>query len=181
MITQKDSKKFAEEVLKKNLSELMAEYLLLHSEFVIKAANELAKEKGIKIDEKIFEIAGYLHDIGYSINEKNHAEESLKLTKERFPEIDKISSDCILNHSSNNKPITKEGKIFQMADKLAAFYPKFIINLIELEKKEGKLNEKEIIEKHKKKLEKYLHLFDDKEFKKVTNKYFQEFLDNIFK
>ncbi len=179
MITQKDSKKFAEETLKKDLSGLMAEYLLLHSEFVIRAANELAKAKEIKIDEKIFEIAGYLHDIGYSINEENHAEESLKLVKERFPEIDKIISDCILNHGYNKNPITKEGKIFQMADKLAAFYPEFIINLIELEKKEGKLNEEAIIEKHKKKMEKYVRLFDDKEFKKIADKYFQEFLNKI--
>ena len=133
MINMKQSKQFAEETLKKNLPELMAEYLLLHSKFIIRASKELVKEKNLIVDEKIFEIAGYLHDIGYSVNEEDHAEESFKITKKRFPEVNEIVLDCILNHSQNKEPLTQEGKIFQIADKLAAFYPEFIMKLIEFE------------------------------------------------
>lgn len=176
MINPIEAKRFAEEVLKQKLSKLLAKYYLLHSNFVIIAAKDLAKEKGLDINPEIFEISGYLHDIGYSVKEEGHAEESFKIAKNKFPNLDKRVIDCILNHGSDKKPLTEEGKIFQLADKLATFYPEFITKLIELEKKEGKLSEKEIIDEQKRRMEKYSLLFEDKYFIKLAKRYLEEFL-----
>jgi len=180
MINPIEAKKFAEKVLKQKLPKLLAEYYITHSKFVIIATKNLAKEKNLNVNPEILEISGYLHDTGYSIKEEGHAEESLKITENKFSNINKTIIDCILNHGPDKKPLTEEGKIFQLADKLAAFYPKFIIKLIELEEKEGKLSKKEIIEKQKRKMEKYFLLFEDKDFKKLAKKYFKEFLKKYY-
>jgi len=45
----------------------------------------------------------------------------LDLLEKNGFEIDDKLKDCILNHGVKSTPKTKEGKIFQMADKLSLF------------------------------------------------------------
>ncbi len=176
MVAPIKAKKLSEKIFKEKLPPLYSEYYLSHSKFVIIAAKDLSKEKNLNISPEIFEIAGYLHDLGYSVDDKNHAEESVKIAKNNFPGINAVIIDCIQNHGSDKKPLTKEGKIFQLADKLAAFYPKCISEVIKLEQKEGKLTYEEIIEKLNTKLQKYLDAFEDEGFKRLSNKYYKDFM-----
>lgn len=175
-LTPENAKEFSEKTLKNGLPELYYEYFWNHSLFVIKAAKDLAKEKNLKISHEFFEMAGYLHDIGYVVNEETHAQESLKLAEKEFGALDEAMKECILNHGRSKNPQTQEGKIFQMADKLSSFYPEFIEKLIDLEKREGKkLNE--TLEEHKKRLQKSLESFSDKDFQKIAKRYFNKFLN----
>ena len=60
-----------------------------------------------------------INDIGYCIDEEEHPKYSLKILKDLSYEISKTLEDCILNHGSDKEPITPEGKVFQMADKIS--------------------------------------------------------------
>ncbi len=92
----------------------------------------LAKNKNI--DKKALRIAGWVHDIGYVVNPKKHAEYSLKIL-ERYFIIDHVLRYCILNHSTEAKPKTEEGKIFQLADKLYLLNPEIVSFLVKYKKK----------------------------------------------
>jgi uncharacterized protein len=95
----------------------LREFLLVHSLKVSEMAVLLGKIKGLDIS--VLEIAGLLHDIGYSINEENHSQHSLNILEEKNFEISEKLKDCILNHGGKGSPKTEEGKIFQMADKIS--------------------------------------------------------------
>lgn len=75
----------------------------------------------IGINDDVFEIAGWVHDIGYSKNFENHADFAIPILQELGYEIDEILKDCILNHGNGKNPQTTEGKIFQLADKFSIF------------------------------------------------------------
>jgi len=95
------------------------DFILVHSEKVGKVAKMIAKKIGIY--NNIFEIAGWVHDIGYSKDYKNHADYAIPILQELGYEIDDILMDCVLNHGDKKNPQTTEGKIFQLADKLSIF------------------------------------------------------------
>ncbi len=102
-------------------------FFLLHCESVGEAAVALSKGKA---DEEILRIAGWVHDIGKAISYKEHAKHSLKILEKNF-EINEKLKDCILNHSSDKNPKTKEGKIFRVADKAFILNPKYLKFLVE--------------------------------------------------
>jgi len=174
--TPKLAKEFSENLIRKNIEKLKASYILLHSQFVIKAVKDLIEKKNLKFDLEQFEIAGYFHDVRYILEEEKHAEKSLEIVSEKFI-LNKILEDCILNHGSSAKPQTQEGKIFQLADKLSASYPEFVKKWFELEKQEGLLSDNEIKEKINKKLEKYLEIFEDKDYRKIAKENYKKSIE----
>jgi predicted hydrolase (HD superfamily) len=74
---------------------------------------------------EFFEIAGRIHDIWYARDEKNHANESLNILKEKWYNIDSVLQDCIINHGSSKQPHTAEGRLFQLIDKLSFFWSRY--------------------------------------------------------
>lgn len=95
------------------------EFLLIHSEKVGRVAKMIAQK--MKIKGEIFEIAGWIHDIGYSKNFENHADFAIPILKDMGYELNEMLEDCILNHGNGKAPKTVEGRIFQVADKLSIF------------------------------------------------------------
>ena len=119
----KKSEKFLKLNLKK-LSLLYRKWYYLHSKYVARASLDINP----KIDRNIISIAGWFHDIAKIKSDREHAKRSAKIAekflKGKIENIKlKIILDCIENHGTKDKPKTKEGKIFQSADKLAIFYP----------------------------------------------------------
>lgn len=174
MTSPKEALQFAKKLFSKYKSKLEGEYLLEHSRFVIIAFKDLIKTKKTNVNLKDIEVAGFLHDIGYCFEDKTHAQKSLEIAEKKF-KLNEIIKDCISNHSTEANPETKEGKIFQLADKLAFFYPAFIKRLIDLELKEGNHLNK-IILKIEEKMRKYVTLFTDKEYQQIAKRYLNLFL-----
>ena len=126
-LTLEKAEKIAKESFRKIKNKENREYHLLHSALVKKTVSILSKY--FDVDKKVLEIAALVHDIGYVIDPENHAEESLKILERKF-KVGKVLKDCILNHGFNKKPITLEGKIFQLADKLYILNPKLVSYLL---------------------------------------------------
>lgn len=95
------------------------DFFLVHSEKVGKVAKMIAQKIGI--NNNVFEIAGWVHDIGYAKDFENHAIHAIPILQELGYEVDEILKDCILNHGNGKNPETIEGKIFQLADKFSIF------------------------------------------------------------
>lgn len=127
------ARKLAVEIINKLDDQSRKDFLLIHSEKVGLIANLLAMSVNKQND--LFVVAGWLHDIGNIIDNKNHAKHSLTVLKERGIDVDEVLKDCILNHGDKNEAKTLEGKIFQIADKLSIFD----IDTIELFIKHGGL------------------------------------------
>ena len=127
-LTQLEAKKIALDIFAKIESVDSREFLLIHSDKVGKVAKMIARE--LKINDEIFEIAGWVHDIGYLNNFENHADFTIPILKEIGYDSDEILEDCILNHGNGKNPKTIEGKIFQLADKLSIFDVDIIENIL---------------------------------------------------
>ncbi len=87
------------------------DFFLVHSEKVGKVAKMIAQKLGIDNDN-IFEIAGWVHDIGYSKNFENHADHAIPILEELGYEVDYILRDCILNHGNKKIPKLPREKFF---------------------------------------------------------------------
>ena len=116
-LTIEKAKEISTEYLNKVEDKRLREFLLIHSSKVAKISALMGKVK--KLDIESLEIAGFVHDIGYFINEENHPKNSLDILEKENFEIDEKLKDCVLNHGANDKPQTEEGKIFQIADKIS--------------------------------------------------------------
>jgi len=127
-LTSSEAKKIALDIFAKIESVDSREFLLIHSEKVGKVAKTIAQ--GLKINDEIFEIAGWIHDIGYLNNFENHADFAIPIMKEMGYKLNEMLEDCILNHGNGKTPKTIEGKIFQLADKLSIFDVDIIENMI---------------------------------------------------
>lgn len=127
-LTPLEAKKIAQEIFSKLKPADSREFLLIHSEKVGKVAKMIAQE--LKINDEIFEIAGWVHDIGYSKSFENHANFTIPMLKEMGYDLDEKLEDCILNHGNGKNPKTTEGKIFQLADKLSIFDVDTIENML---------------------------------------------------
>ncbi len=114
-----NAKKIAFAISKKIQPPEQRDFFLIHSQKVVNISKLIAKK--INFGRDIFEIAGWIHDIGYSKNIKTHSRHTIPILHDLGYEIDNILKDCILNHGSDKKPKTIEGKIFQLADKLSIF------------------------------------------------------------
>lgn len=95
------------------------EFLMIHSEKAGKVAKMIAQK--LHINDEVFEIAGWVHDIGYLKDFENHSDFAIPILKDMGYEINETLEDCILNHGNGKIPKTIEGKIFQVADKLSIF------------------------------------------------------------
>jgi len=95
------------------------DFIMVHSEKVAKVAKMLAQKMGL--DDQLLEIAGWVHDLGYLKSGQEHAEQTILILQDLGYEIDQTLQECILNHGNGKTPQTKEGKIFQLADKLSIF------------------------------------------------------------
>ena len=104
-------------------------FFYAHTKGVVKTVKLLAKKEKLKCE--IFEIVAWVHDIGYSINKDKHAKYSLKILKKENFEVDKIMEDMILNHGNSGNPKTKQGKIIQIADKIAIIDKDFMQILLD--------------------------------------------------
>lgn len=95
------------------------DFFLIHTTNVVKIGKIIAKK--LDLNQDFFEIAGRIHDIGYSKYMEQHAEYSLSILTDLWYDIDQKLKDCILNHGNSKSPQTLEGKLFQIADKLSIF------------------------------------------------------------
>ena len=125
-LTPKIAEEFAREIFSK-FNDEEQESQLWHAKAVVNATLILSQNK--KVNKETLNVAGWIHDIGRSINAENHAEHSLEILEKKFS-ISPTLKDCILNHGSSEKPKTEEGKIFQLADKSCILNPEFINLLI---------------------------------------------------
>jgi HD superfamily phosphodiesterase len=130
-LTLSEARKTAMDVFEKIDSVELREFLLIHSEKVGKVAKIIARK--MEINDEMFEIAGWVHDIGYLKNFENHADFTIPILKEMGYELNEVLEDCILNHGNGKSPKTIEGKIFQVADKLSIFDADIIENMLKNE------------------------------------------------
>lgn len=141
-MNESEAKKFAEEKFK-SVSEEMFEWNYNHSKCMILALEEFCPNADYLPKLKAL---AWVHDIGKTIQDKNHAELSVKIIQEDF-ELDDIDEDCILNHGSNGNPESEEAKMFKYADGISLFYPETIELLSKKFGSKEKL--KELYEKYK--------------------------------
>tara|TARA_Y100000310_G_C20671101_1_gene810339 strand:+ start:673 stop:1203 length:531 start_codon:yes stop_codon:yes gene_type:complete len=173
-LTEENAKGYASEKFK-DLPELNFKWNLLHSEGIIKVLNTLCENKNLN-KTKLSALA-WVHDIGKTISEENHAELSLEILKKDFF-LDEVDIDCILNHGSSGNPKTEEGKIFRYADGLSLFTKEAILFRFFAEAKEG-LEFEEIKERIKKVYNKYKSNYTESEeiLKFLEDSYKKNFLE----
>jgi len=116
-ITLEKARELYNTYLNKVHDKKLREFLFVHSLKVSEMAVLLGKIN--RLDINILEIAGLLHDIGYSVDEKDHPKHSLNIIEEKNFEVNEKLKDCILNHGGEGNPQTEEGKVFEIADKLS--------------------------------------------------------------
>jgi len=139
MIEEKEiyilAKKFFEE-------EYGNERTRIHSACVIDLAVKAAPF--FDLDEEVFIIAGWIHDMGRKIDADTHPEKSIAFLDkflEANPEYKakrELISDCILHHGRRKLPTTKYGKIMQLCDAASLKHQTYKDYL----KKVGKINKK---------------------------------------
>ena len=106
------------------------EKIKIHSACVIDCCNNMIKNT--ELNSTIFDIAGWIHDVGRKEDKNKHHEIGLRyLDKflQMYPEFNSIKeeiSDCILNHRRKQTPTTIYGKIMQVADKLSLHHKDWI-------------------------------------------------------
>ncbi|MFA5060912.1 MAG: HD domain-containing protein [Candidatus Pacearchaeota archaeon] len=157
-LTEENAREFSLEKFK-GLPELNFKWNLFHSEGIIKILSILSKNKNFN-KNKLFALA-WVHDIGKTISEEDHAKLSLEILKKEFI-LDEVDIDCIINHGSSGNPKTEEGKIFRYADGLSLFTKRVIRFRFFAETKEG-LSFEDIEERIKKFYNKYKSSYADSE------------------
>jgi len=136
-LDEKKAKNFAFKILSKKFKGIELKWIMEHCREVLNCCSMLSKEKDVEVIN--LRIAAWVHDIGRVISEEEHPRKSLELLKKEFGEINEKIEDCILNHQVLGTPKTKEGKIFQVADKMSLLSPKLFV-LYAKEDKEGAIN-----------------------------------------
>ncbi|MFK5959715.1 MAG: DUF5706 domain-containing protein [Lutibacter sp.] len=109
--------------LNKNLSSEYVYHTFHHTQFVVSKINEIIQIENLTDDEKeIVLLAGWFHDIGYTVGKKQHEDHSIKiatdfLTTEGYEsfKIEQIS-DCINATKLNETPSTLLQEILCDAD-----------------------------------------------------------------
>lgn len=130
-LSEKNARIFAREIFLTS-GDLKDQFHYVHTKNVVNIVSYISKKFKLNIDK--MQAIAWVHDIGYSLNNKlDHCENSLKLLRERNILLDEIEEDCIKNHSSSKNPKTIEGKLFQIANKLSIFDPDLIEVLLKQE------------------------------------------------
>ncbi len=102
----------------------------LHSECVIDCCKGMIKDTDLNPD--VFDIAGWLHDIGRKEDKDTHHEIGLRYLDKFlkiYPEYSKLKTelhDCILNHRRTQVPEMIYGRIIQVADKVSKHHRDWI-------------------------------------------------------
>lgn len=68
---------------------------------------------------------------------EEHAQHSIEILEKEY-EMSETLKDCILNHGTNEKPKTEEGKIMQVADKVCMLNPELVSLLLKYSLKKNK-------------------------------------------
>ena len=106
------------------------EVIRAHSECVIEACVQMCV--GTDLNEDVFVIAGWIHDIGRKIDKATHHELSLDFLDEfleQNPQYSKLKEDivdCIRHHRRDGTPSTVYGLVFKAADKVALHNKKWL-------------------------------------------------------
>ncbi len=122
-LTLESAEEFARKVFLNDKTSEDRNWHLFHSKAVGDCAILIAGKK--KVDKNLLKIAGWLHDIGQTMNIEGHAALSVKMAEKEF-EIDDKLKDCILNHGSNGSPECQEAKLIYIADKVFMINPEFV-------------------------------------------------------
>jgi HD superfamily phosphodiesterase len=89
--------------------------------------------KNTHLNQDVFIIAAFIHDIGKIDNEEKHQYHSIKYLNEFLKDFPLVGQteyaslysniiDCILEHRSDGKPQTIYGQIFKLADKVSLLH-----------------------------------------------------------
>lgn len=128
MLTPKISEKIARRYLL-NKKTIDGEFFFAHTQGVVEAVKLLSQR--FELDRNKMISLAWVHDIGYFSNDaENHAENSLKLLNDERIDLTREDKDCILNHGIGKNPLSKEGKIMQIADKISIVNKYFLKVLI---------------------------------------------------
>lgn len=106
------------------------EKIKIHSKTVIDCA--LGMIKNTTLNPEIFEIAGWIHDLGRKIDKDTHPEIGIKIFEKfleenpQFKNLEIEIKDCILNHGRKRNPKTIYGRIMQAADKASLYHKEWI-------------------------------------------------------
>ncbi|MBF2709448.1 Pycsar system effector family protein [Flavobacterium soyangense] len=94
-----------------------------HTQFVVSKIKEIIQDENLtETEEEILLLAGWFHDIGYTINSKKHEDHSITIAKEFLTqnEYSKKNTEtvmaCIATTKLNEKPTSLLEKIIQDAD-----------------------------------------------------------------
>lgn len=117
ILTPTSAQTLAEKYFKKLKRKDEIDFARVHSRAVMEIAVMLAKRLGA--DARAVAVAGWVHDIGKVTARDGHARHSVELLEAEGIKLSPAVRDAILNHGTEGKPKTKEGKILQMADKMS--------------------------------------------------------------
>jgi len=157
-LTLKEAYKLNNKYFKKVKDKASREFHILHSKDLIQTTAILSKGKNV--DKNILQIASLIHDIGYSVNAKDHPKHSIAILEKEGYMLNNKLKDCILNHSSVASPLTTEGKIFQMADKINIFNPIIISILVKYNKNKIKSEDLDFLKSMSDKAINYLKKYE---------------------
>jgi HD superfamily phosphodiesterase len=130
------SKKFVLNKYSKYNGKFGPQFMKFVTEESIKLADTLSK--GTDLNKSALLLGIYLHDIGRTVTDsQEHTIEGKKIAESFFKDnhfkderILEIIFDCILNHGSEARPTTNEGKLVQFIDKAVLINPKIISNIL---------------------------------------------------
>ena len=124
MILYNENKKLIDAAIEKiKLCEKDPLHFIGHTIDVVNYVKELLKE--IPANKEICIIAAYWHDVGRSITDDGHEEESGRMLREEMIKLgysNKMIEQCylaVVNHKRDCIPPTIEGRIVRDADKIA--------------------------------------------------------------
>jgi HD superfamily phosphodiesterase len=103
---------------------------LVHCQTVQDACIRMAS--GTNLDQHVFIIAAWIHDLGKLDDKAKHEQESLKYLDKflhEYPEYERYYAelvDCIIHHRTTGTPVTNYGKVFKVADKVGLLDKRWI-------------------------------------------------------
>jgi predicted metal-dependent HD superfamily phosphohydrolase len=140
-----DTQDYVVNLLKDELPSSFLYHNLTHTLRVLKSTRELIENTELSEEEgTILELTALLHDIGYTVDSKNHEAESVKLAEAFLKErnvsdsIIKTVSDCILATKIDGEPTNKLQEIIRDAD-ASHFGKKYFFEASEFLRKELEL------------------------------------------
>ncbi|MDA0193440.1 MAG: DUF5706 domain-containing protein [Bacteroidetes bacterium] len=167
-----EAKKYAEELLSKKLPNTLTYHTLEHTYDVVGAVSVIGANENLSRDElEIVQLAGWFHDLGYTVDLKNHEANSIKLAHEFFKKFGyssvkaKLVESCIRATVMPQNPKSKLEKIICDADlyhiSTIEYFKKAELLKLEWEQTQGdKYGKREWLKLNKKFIENH-HYFTD--------------------